>query len=285
MALTAARLWFRGSDGALLHFDARDASPLDLFGTEALGALVTVHGLGEHLGKYDEWAEHATRSGWHVMLYDQRGHGRTPGRRGDFRFEDLVDDLARFVGVTADRYPGAPIFLVGHSLGAMVSLHYAAGEIHPAVRGAIVSGPPIALLARIPRWYRWLILALVRVAPRLPLRRRTGVHTRDPERAAVFARDPLGHRAITPRALVGAATAIETLRAAPDSVRLPLLVVLGEADAIVRGKETAAFFETVASEDVTIERIPGGLHEVLQEVGRTTLFGRIFNWCEAHAVG
>jgi lysophospholipase len=285
VTLTAERLWFRGADGALLHFDARDAAPIDLFSATGRGAFVTLHGLGEHLGKYDEWAEHAAARGWHVMLYDQRGHGRTRGRRGHYRFDDLVDDLSRFVGVTADRYPDVPIFLVGHSLGALVALHYTRGEIHPAVRGLVLSGPPISLVARVPGWYRWIVRSLLPVAPGFPLRRRTRVHTRDTERAATIAGDPLGHRAVTPRALAGTAAAIESLRAAPDSVRIPLLVLIGSQDAIVHGGETAAFFHNVASRDVTIERLPDALHEVLQEIGRDKLFHRICDWCEARAGG
>jgi len=285
VTLTAAELWFRAEDGALLHFDARDAAPIDLFSASGRGVLITLHGLGEHIGKYDEWAEHAAGRGWHVMMYDQRGHGRTPGRRGHYRFDDLVSDLGRFVEVTADRYPGIPIFLVGHSLGALVALRYAGHEPHPSVRGAILSGPPLALTVTIPSWYRWLVLALLKVAPWFPLRRKTSVHTRDTERAAIFARDPLGHRMATPLALATTVEAIEKLRADPEVVRLPMLVLLGESDALVDVVETSAFFSGFASRDVAIARIPGALHEVFQEIGRSKIYDLSCDWCGRRADG
>jgi len=283
VTLTAAALWFRGAGGALLRFDAHDAVPIDLFGATH-GTIVTLHGLGEHLGKYDLWAAHAARRGFNVMLYDQRGHGRTPGRRGNYRFDALVEDLDRFVSVTADRYPGSPIFLLGHSLGALVVLRYAAGDIHPAVRGTILSGPPIVISSRVPEWYRWTVRTLARVAPWFPLRRRTAVHTRDAQRAATFARDPLGHRNVTARALVDTAHAIEAVRGAPEMVRLPLLVLLGDADTVVDVTQTIAFFEKVGSTDVTVGRHPGALHEMLQETVRDLVYDIVCSWCEKRVV-
>ncbi len=285
MTLTAAELWFRAADGALLHFDAYDAAPIDLFSESGRGVLVTVHGLGEHIGKYEEWATHAAARGWHVMMYDQRGHGRTPGRRGHYRFDDLVDDLACFIDVTADRYPDIPIFLIGHSLGALVALRYTTGEIHPAVRGGILSGPPLALAAEVSGWYRGAVRALLQVAPWFPLRRKSAVHTRDPDRAALFAQDPLSHRYATPLALASTMAAIEALRAEPEAVRIPLLVLLGESDTVVDVMQTSAFFSGHTSRDVTVARIPGALHEVLQESGRERVFDQICDWCGRRANG
>jgi lysophospholipase len=284
VTLTAAALWFRGADKARLRFEARDATPVDAVGG-AHAAFVTVHGAGEHMGKYEEWAAHATAHGFHVMRYDQRGHGRTPGRRGHYRFGDLVVDLARFVEVTADRYPEAPIFLLGHSLGALVVLRYAAGEVHEAVRGAVLTGPPIAIHRRDPTWRRWGIQALARLAPSTQLSRGAtpGEHTRDPERVAAFASDPLIHHVITPRAMVETAGAIEAVRDQPEAVRLPLLVLLAWDDAVVSGPEAREYFRRVASRDVTIAQVPGARHEVLQELGRGKIFDQVCAWSRQRA--
>ena len=91
MTLRAAECFFRAVDGALIHFEINGAGP------DARGILLFVHGLGEHFSKYDEWLAYAVGRGYHAAAHDQRGHGRTPGKRGDFAFEDLVSDLSRFV--------------------------------------------------------------------------------------------------------------------------------------------------------------------------------------------
>ncbi|MFN2384600.1 MAG: lysophospholipase [Gemmatimonadota bacterium] len=279
MTLRAASCFFRATDGALIHFDLEDAP------VPARGACVTVHGLGEHLGKYAEWGAYLQSRGYHATAYDQRGHGRTSGGRGDFHFADLVDDLARFVAVTADRYAGLPIVLTGHSLGALVVMRYAAGvagAVHPMVRGAALSSPPLDLLREYPGWYQWGVKVLARTAPGMRLPRATDPArlTRDPERAATFAADPLIHRVISPRAMLEAADAMAAARAAPEAVALPLLVLVAGADSVVSVPAAVAWTEA-AGADRTIEQIPGAFHEILNDLGRQATFARIGDWCDA----
>lgn len=277
MTLRAEACYFRGADRALVHFDARDAE-------RARGACLTLHGLGEHLGRYDEWMEYAVGRGYHVCAYDQRGHGRTRGRRGDFDFEDLVQDLTRFVAVAADRYRGDPLFILGHSLGALVALSYAGGEVHPAVRGLVLSGTPIVFAGRIPSWYEGGVRLLARAAPRFPLPRNTDFArlTRDLERVEDFRRDPLIHRRTTPRAMIGIARAMEAVRTAPDKVTLPLLFLVARADSVVSGGDVLAYAHFVASGDVTIEQFPGAYHGLLNDLGRRSVFDRVCGWFDAH---
>lgn len=59
-----------------------------------------------------------------------RGHqarpAPPPGRRNDFGYEDLVGDLAAAVEAVRTARPGAPVFVVGHSLGGHLAAAYAA---------------------------------------------------------------------------------------------------------------------------------------------------------------
>jgi len=280
VSLRAETVWFRAGDGALVHFDARDD------GEEAHGVLLTVHGLGEHLGKYAEWREFGLAHGWHMTAYDQRGHGRTPGRRGDFHFADLVSDLGRALAVSADRYPGVPVFVVAHSLGALVALRYAAGERPDPLAGLALSGAPLALARDVPAWKRLALHALARVAPWFPLPRGTDPErlTRDPERKAWFAEDPLFHRRITPRAMVEIEAAMRLARAEAERVTCPLLFLVPQDDRIASPAATAEYAARVASDDVTVEQVPGALHEVLNDLGRVSAYRRICEWCAERAV-
>jgi len=275
MTLRAAECFFRAADGELVHFDVKDEGP------EARGTIVFVHGLGEHLSKYDEWLEYPVGRGYHVAAYDQRGHGRTPGRRGDFAFPVLVDDLNRFVGVVTDRWPRLPVFVVAHSLGALVTLRWAAEGGHPAVRGAVLSSPPLDVMESVPRWKRWLFRALVRAAPTLPLPRRSDVEklTADPARVAAWRSDRLRHGRITPRALVGIAEAMETAREAPLAVTLPLLLLVTRDDAVTSTPATVEW-AAEAGADVTLLEVAGARHEILNDLGRRETYARICDWLD-----
>lgn len=282
MTLVARSCWFRGADGALVHFDVTDA------GEAAKGAIVTVHGLGEHVAKYGEWFDAVVEGGYHAAGYDQRGHGETPGRRGDFDFADLVSDLERFVAVVRDRYPGLPVFVVGHSLGALVSIAWlereserADEEERPPAAGVVLSAPPLALPEAAPAWYRWGIQALARVAPRLPLPRSSDPArlTRDPERRAADGEDPRIHRRWTPRSIVSTATAMEDLRDRFPTFAAPILLLAAGEDAVVDSAAAIAWARRLDG-DVTVERVAGAYHEILNDLGREAAYDRILSWCD-----
>ena len=275
MTLRAEQCFFRAADGALIHFDVRDAAA-------ARGVLVFIHGLGEHFAKYEEWLAFAVGRGYHVAAIDQRGHGRTPGKRGDFAFDDLVGDLERFVEVVRERWPGLPLFVVAHSLGALVTLRWAAGGVPPGVRGAVLSSPPLGIVEEVPRWKRGLFRTLARAVPRISLPRRPVVEklTADPERIEAWRRDPLRHGKITPRALVGIDEAIETARAAPLEVTLPLLFLLAPEDAVTDAQAALAWAAETGA-DVSVLELPGARHEILNDVDRGIVYERICDWCDA----
>lgn len=279
MTLRAEMCYVRAVDGALVHFDVRDAGPV------APGTIVTVHGLGEHLAKYGEWTDAVVAAGWHAAALDLRGHGRTPGPRGDFAFDDLVGDLARFVEVVAERSPDLPIFVVAHSLGALVALSYVIDDPHERVAGIVVSNPPLALADPPAWWFRRLVHALHAVVPRMPMPRRSDPEraTRDPERRRAIREDPLWHRRITPRAMVGIEAAMERVRERAAEVDLPLLALVSGEDALVDGSSTAAWAEGVGSGDVTVAQIAGAYHEVLNDLGREGTYERVLRWCDARA--
>lgn len=110
---------------------------------EASRTLLVVHGFGEHSGCYEPLARWFARRECVVFAFDQRGHGRSGGTRAHARrFGDYLDDLAEVMEGARAECPEAPLYLVGHGLGALVGTHFLqAGE--PGVAGALLSGIPL----------------------------------------------------------------------------------------------------------------------------------------------
>jgi len=88
--------------------------------------LVFLHGF---LGSALNWSRvaQAFTADFHVLLYDQRGHGRSfQPPRGSYRTADYAEDLAKILGDLG----WDQVALVGHSMGARNALHFAAHFAH-----------------------------------------------------------------------------------------------------------------------------------------------------------
>ncbi|MBV2235665.1 MAG: alpha/beta hydrolase [Sterolibacterium sp.] len=91
--------------------------------------LVMCHGLV--FGSIATWyftaaAKLATR--FNVLLYDQRGHGKSELLAAGYDLETMTQDLEGLIGhfQSAETGPGATkVTLVGHSYGALIALNYA----------------------------------------------------------------------------------------------------------------------------------------------------------------
>jgi pimeloyl-ACP methyl ester carboxylesterase len=116
------------SDGLRLHVE-EDGDP------DAPLTVVFSHGFTAQLGEFVLQRE-TLRSRARVVLYDQRGHGRSPlGDPGNATMDQLGRDLA---AVIAQRVPRGPVVLVGHSLGGMTLMSFA--RQHPDVVRDRVAG-------------------------------------------------------------------------------------------------------------------------------------------------
>jgi alpha-beta hydrolase superfamily lysophospholipase len=106
-------------------------------------ALVFLHGFGEHTGLYHRYGFALNAAGIDLWAVDQRGHGLSPGPRGNFG--TLADSSALGEQLTAiverDR-PGLPLIAAGHSFGAVVTLLRVL-EQPDRYRAAVVSGAPL----------------------------------------------------------------------------------------------------------------------------------------------
>lgn len=244
-------------------------------------ALLVVHGLAEHGGRYGRFAERMAGHGYATFAPDLRGHGRSEGRRGHVPSFDLyLQDLDRFRReVTGLVDPGCPLVLLGHSLGGLIALRYV--EEYPSgVSAAILSSPWMGTSGLpVPRWKILAAPVLSNLLPALPTR--AGIQppllSRDTEVVERYRTDPLVHDTITPRAFTEAADAIGTVLPRSDRIAVPLLFLLGSDDRLMPPERTLAFARATGREDA-VAVFPGFYHEVLNEPGSGAVEDRVREW-------
>ncbi|MDW2981408.1 MAG: lysophospholipase [Rhodanobacter sp.] len=244
------------------------------------GAVLLVHGLGEHSGRYRRLAQWFNQRGYAVRGYDQRGHGRTPGRRGGLRHgDDLLEDLA---SVYRDYARGLshPPLLLGHSLGGLVALRAVLdGRVAPP---ALLLSSPALRSWESPRMIR-LARVLSRIAPNLPLRSGLDFEQLSHDRQVVadYRNDPLRHGWITPRLAdfifrAGAACIADATRLA-----LPTLLLVADGDALVDPSGSRAFARAAAATGQLTTRFFSLLyHELFNEAepGRGQVLMQLGDW-------
>ncbi|HXY38794.1 MAG TPA: alpha/beta fold hydrolase [Vicinamibacteria bacterium] len=254
-------------------------------------AVVLVHGLGEHGGRYEQLGAALAQAGYLVVACDLRGHGRSSGRRGDTRFQPALDDLHRLLIETESQQPERPLFLYGHSLGALLVLTLLARRAGagdggaPAIAGAIVSAVPLRTPLRAQRGRVLLALWLGRLLPGLRLA--TGLDpsaiSRDPAVVAAYRADPLVHDRGS-LALAREALAAADALAGVDSLRVPLLLLHGTADRIALVEGSRELAARLASA-VACREYQGGYHEPHNDVDRQQVMGDVIDWLGARAAG
>ncbi len=113
---------------------------------EAVGIVQLVHGIAEHIQRYDAFSTFLADNGYIVVAHDQLGHGRSvtdAESMGFFSVKDgwnkAVEDIHSLHERVAAKYPGKPYFLFGHSMGSFLTRTYLI-RYRSGLDGAVISG-------------------------------------------------------------------------------------------------------------------------------------------------
>jgi alpha-beta hydrolase superfamily lysophospholipase len=269
---------FQGAGGLDLFFRCR------LPEGEARAVLAIVHGHGEHSGRYENVAGALVPRGYTVYGFDQRGHGRSPGQRGHIdSWAEYRGDVGAFLRLIEEREPHRPVFLLGHSMGALVVLDYLLHD-SKGIRGAIISGAPIEPAGVAKPALVFVSRLLSRVCPRFPLRLAldTSALSRDAAVVRAYVKDPLVHGRFTARWGTEALAAVARVRARAAAVDVSVLFVHGEADRLNLAEGVRGYFEKVACADKTILVYPEMYHELHNDLGYDRVLSDLGRWLERH---
>lgn len=251
----------------------------------AHGTVLVVHGLGEHIGRYEWLAERLNAEHWHVAGYDQRGHGASGGSRGALAADDsLLQDLAAAIDALRSE-PPMPLLLFGHSMGGLVVSRFVAeglaGQPAPwwrAVDALAMSSP--ALDPGMNALQRALLAVLGPLAPNLPVHnglKPTWI-SRDPAVVKAYVEDPLVHDRVTPRLVRFIVDGGQRVRDVAPRWSVPTLLQWAGADRCVNPAGSAAFAAVAPAQLLTHVRYPELAHEIFNEPEREQVVGDLLRW-------
>lgn len=244
--------------------------------------LALVHGYAEHIGRYAHVIDHFASLGYAVHGFDVRGHGRSEGRRGHVRrFDDYMDDLARYLERVKIAAAGKKVVMLGHSHGGLLAASYALSQ-PTDVAAVVLTSPFFGLAFKPPAVKVAAGKVLARILPSLHMGNEldSAQLTRDPQFVAAHRADKLVFNVTTPGWFVTTLAAQARLLAEAGRITLPVGIFAGGSDPIADIKVAQLFFDRVGSKDKTFKSYEGALHEVLNETNRSEVFGDIAAWIE-----
>ena len=239
--------------------------------TAARGAIILIHRGHEHSGRMAHLADELDLPDFDVFAYDMRGHGHSPGARGDSPsvshsvrdVQTFVDHIAAAHGVNI-----ADVVIVAQSVGAVLASTWA-HDYAPNIRGLVLASPAFKVKLYVP--FARPGLALMR-----KLRGNFFVNsyvkakflTHDPERIASYNTDPLISRPISVNVLLGLYEAADRVVADAAAITLPVQLLISGSDWVVHQAPQHRFFERLTNPRKEQHVLPGFFHDTLGERDR-----------------
>jgi len=246
--------------------------------------VVLVHGLADHSSRYSNVVDYLTPKDYAIWTFDQRGHGRSPGGRCYVnRFTDLIADLDRFIFFVGQQNPDLPLFLLGHSMGALESALYVC-DYHQGVSGIILSGLVLKAGQSVPEWALSMARFLSSVLPRLGIQKlECDTISRDTIIVEGYVKDPLVYRGKIPaRTATELLSAMALVQSRLSSIKMPVLLLHGAADRLADPSSSQVMYDSVSSSDKEIHLFPGCYHEIFNEPCRDFVLGVLSHWLDRH---
>jgi alpha-beta hydrolase superfamily lysophospholipase len=243
-------------------------------------AILLVHGLGEHSGRYEGWAARFCERGVAVLAFDLPGHGRSQGRWGVIpspeKVYDTIDTLLREM---KEAFPGIPLFLYGHSLGGGIVLNYLIRR-KPDLKGAIVTSPWVILSETPPPFKVLLANVAGSLMPGMtqPSGLKTEYLSRDAEVVKAYRNDPLVHGLISAGLYRWMTTAAEETMARASEIAVPLLLAHGRDDMIT--SPSGSVRVAGSAPQATLKLWEGGYHELHNDPVKEEHFDFITEWMD-----
>ena len=275
---------------------------------DARGVIQLLHGLGEHIGRYERFAHAAVGRGYVVYGHDHRGHGLSEGERGYFADEEgwhkVVEDVRLVNDHIREMHATIPVIMLGHSMGSFIAetfaMHYGG-----RLQGLLLSGSswprriqllPGRLLAKLEslrvgkRGDSALINALGFGAfnrPFRPVRTEMDWLSRDEAEVDRYVADPLCGGPFTCGLWLDFLGGLFELGSDKSLARipadLPILITGGSADPVGGEKgmtRLAMHYMQSMHQRVKLKIYPEGRHEMLNEINREEVTTDWLDWIE-----
>ena len=282
MSKTASKMNSKSiEESELKASDGFNMSYRCIFPQKAKAAMILLHGMDIYSHMYVEAMIGLGKAGIICLAPDQRGRGKSTDEKwksGEMpSITRIVQDVKELHRAYEHELNGLPLFFTGVCFGALISM-LCMIEMPEKIRGIAIFGPPFGTKSG-------AIMKTLKIIGGAPLSPRT---LRAWERLEKFGRDECQERikedAIFKNNPLRAAAAAQIISACDDiermfaKMKVPLLIVYGREDKLVKRKQLDLIKSMWGSSDCSIVLLDNIGHDVLNEAKEARMKEIYFDW-------
>ncbi len=277
--------------------------------TEYKGIIQLVHGMQEHIGRYDEFANLLSECGYIVVGHDHLGHGNTVKKEEDFGYfadkdgwDRLVEDIHILQNQIQKQYPNLPYVIMGHSMGSLLVRTYVT-KYKDNLSGMIISGTSgqkggllilgkmitkLIMFFRGKRYKSKVLEYLVTGSFNKkfkPNRTNADWTTRDKGVVDKYQKDPKCGKNFTAIAyydLLNGTYYLSKQKNINKTLKIPVLIFSGDKDPVGENAKGVIrvynMLKKAGLDKVKIRLFKDGRHEMLNEINKEEVYYLILDW-------
>ena len=228
-----------------------------------------VHGLGAHTGRWEMMADFLMKNGISSYAIELSG------------FNSCRKDIMRLRDIIARDNPSKKIFLLGESLGGLVSFMLTAAN-PGKFDGLVCFSPAFAskLKLSLPDYIKIFFALFYNCEKQFKLPFDSSMCTRDVEYRAVMDKDEHEKRTVSAVVLAKILFLQIYVRSIRRKMKTPILFLVAGDDKIADNRGAVSIFNALAADDKTFIEYPDMYHSLSIELGKEKVFRDVLSWVE-----
>jgi len=257
--------------------------------------ILIAHGMAGHGEFFVLLADKLVNKGIMIIAPDYRHHGRSDGKRGDLkRFKYILKDYAVLMEHIQAEYPGIPLYLLGESMGGLVSISFARFEKHEEcfskLSGLILFAPAVKVNFSTLQWMGigilspLILLARIFIPSKGIFSARGSVEEgiKNPFHQEYDETDPHHLDKVSMRYILQLFWKLKRAIKCAKKIEIPTLIFQGEEDPVIDPEGVRKFYKQLKSEDKEMILVEEAKHSLISDPVFEEKWEILFEWLEAH---
>ena len=255
--------------------------------------ILIAHGMAGHGEFFVLLADKLVDKDIMIIAPDYRHHGRSEGKRGDLkRLKYILKDYAGLMEQIQAEYPGIPLYLLGESMGGLVSISFARfhEECFSKLSGLILFAPAVKVNFSTLQWMGigilspLILLARIFIPSKGIFSARGSVEEgiKNPFHQEYDETDPYHLDKVSMRYILQLFWKLKRAIKAAKKINIPTLIFQGAEDPVIDPEGVTKFYDHLKTEDKKLVLVKQAKHSLITDPAFQEKWEIFFKWLETH---